>query len=129
MTNFVSLTWSEWETAFSPISNHLSSTPDEQMFETFGDEWEFIKSQDPHNVWTWVSGEGCDLLVNGIAYINRIGYYITADSWKDDTEYEILISKEVECECYQEDGYEDGEYGRADCQECEGSGMITEYVE
>jgi hypothetical protein len=71
-----------------------------------------------------------DLIVAGYHYVNRLGYYITEIPWEDEDDY-ALLSVEVECECYNEEGYEDnnGEYGRADCPECEGYGMVTKYVD
>jgi hypothetical protein len=128
-TEQVSLTWKEWEEQFIPISNHLSKDIDHKMFETFGEEWDFVKAQDSKNVWTWLSGDGCDVIVNGFAYVNRLGYFITKNPWDENKDYELIISVEEECSCYQEDGYEDGEMGDKDCWSCEGSGYITKYVD
>jgi len=119
--------FSAWEEKFKPIKNHFRNDPDETMFETYGEEWEFIKSQDPRYVWTNIQGDYSDLIVAGVAYVNRLHYYITEIPWENEDDY-CLVSVEVECECYNEDGYEDGEMGKADCPECEGYGMVTKYV-
>ena len=130
MTTYVSLTWKEFEEQFRPIKNHLSSDSDQQMFETYGEEVEFVISKVEENkVWTWADGDYCSYVSNGYHDVNRIGYYVCEVPYDEDTEYEIITSTEEECECYNEEGYEDGEMGRADCEECEGYGRITKYAD
>jgi hypothetical protein len=120
--------WSEWEAKFKPIKNHFRDPHHEEIaFETYGEEVAFVQAQDPRYVWTNIQGDYSDLIVAGYAYVNRLQYYITEIPWEDEDEY-VLLSVEEECECYNEEGYEDGEYGRADCDVCEGSGYITRYV-
>ena len=119
--------WDEWEAKFKPIKNHMVNDPDQQMFETYGEEVDFVCTQDNKHVWTWIQGDMSDLIVAGYHYVNRLGYYITEIPWEDEDDY-ALLSVEVECECYKEDGYEDGEFGDANCPECEGYGLVTKYV-
>ena len=127
---YKTLTWKEFEEQFKPIKNHFSSDPDQQMFETYGEEVEFVISKVEENkVWTWADGDYCSYVSNGYHYVNRIGYYVCEVPYDEDTEYEIITSTEEECECYNEEGYEDGEMGRADCEECEGYGRITKYAD
>jgi hypothetical protein len=120
--------WHEWAEKFKPIKNHLVNDPDQQMFETYGEEVEFVSNYDNKYVWTWLQGDMSDLVCAGYHYVNRLGYYISEVPWENEDDY-ALLSVEVECECYNEEGYEDGEYGRADCEECEGAGIITKYID
>ena len=120
--------WHAWEEKFKPIKNHLVNDPDQQMFETYGEEVEFVSNYDNKYVWTYLQGDMSDLVCAGYHYVNRLGYYISEIPWENEDDY-ALLSVEVECECYNEEGYEDGEYGRADCEECEGAGIITKYVD
>jgi hypothetical protein len=126
------LTWKEFETKYKPIPNHITKDTDHPMFETYGEEWDFIKEQDPHKVWTWVQGDMSDLIVAGIGFVNRLGYYVCEEPWTDEWEH-VLLSVEVECKCYSEDEdvveKRDGEYGDPACEECEGYGYRTEYVD
>ena len=117
------LGWNAWAEKYKPKSNHLSKYPDELMYETYGEEHDYIKSMHPNFVWTYVNGDMCDLIVAGYAYVNRLGYYITENPWQNEADY-VLISVERECECYDE---ETGE-GKEDCKICEGYGLKTEYV-
>jgi hypothetical protein len=126
------LGWDAFEKEFKPKQNHLVPS-NNYNFETYDEEWEYIKSLDPHYVWTWVDGDMSSLLVAGVAWVNRISYHVCEIPWQDDTDYEVILSVEVECECYSEDEdvmeSRNGEYGDPDCQICEGYGYRTEYVE
>lgn len=120
--------WNKWEEKYKPIKNKFSKDPDETMFETYGEEVEYVRNVDPKYVWTYLQGDMSDLICAGYHYVNRLGYYITAVPWENEDEY-VLLSVEEECQCYDEEGYENGEYGNPDCQECEGSGYVTNYVD
>ena len=124
--------WQKWEDKFKPIHNHFSNDPDQDMFETYGEEVEFVTKADNKHVWTWIQGDMSDLIVAGYHYVNRLGYYITEVPWDDEYDY-ALLSVEVECECYSEDEdvmeSRNNEMGDPDCQECEGYGLVTKYVD
>jgi hypothetical protein len=122
------LGWDKWADKFKPIKNHLVIDPDEEMFETYGDELEFVRNYDAKHIWTNIQGDESDLIVAGYHYVNRLGYYITEVPWEDEDDY-ALLSVMAECECYNEEGYENGEYGKQDCPECEGYGYVTRYVD
>jgi hypothetical protein len=128
-TKFVSLTWKEFEDKFKPIKNHFRNDPDEIMFETYGEEVDFVRAQDANRIWTYADGDYCSYVGSGYHFVNRIGYYITELPFEDDTQYEIVVSTEQECVCYKEEGYEDGEFGDVNCTECEGYGLVTNYAD
>ena len=128
-TKFVSLTWKEFEDRFKPIKNHFRNDPDEIMFETYGEEVDFVRAQDANRIWTYADGDYCSYVGSGYHFVNRIGYYITELPFEDDTQYEIVVSTEQECVCYKEEGYEDGEFGDVNCTECEGYGLVTNYAD
>jgi hypothetical protein len=115
--------WQKWEDRFKPIHNHFSNDPDQDMFETYGEEVEFVTKADNKHVWTWIQGDMSDLIVAGYHYVNRLGYYITELPWENENDY-ALLSVEVECKCYDD---ESGE-GSLSCEECEGYGLVTKYV-
>ena len=125
--------WTAWETKFKPIKNHFRDPQHEEiMFETYGEELEFVKAQDPKYVWTNIQGDMSDLIVAGFAFVNRLHYYVTEVPWEHEDDY-VLLSVDVECECYSEDDdvmeSRDGEYGNPDCEDCEGNGFVTKYVD
>lgn len=118
--------WAEWEAKFKPKKNHLRNY-DTIDYETYGEEYEYIQSLDPRYVWTSVQGDMADLLVAGVAYVNRLTYIVCEVPWENELDT-CLLSVEEECECYNEDLYENDEYGSPDCDKCEGYGYVTNYV-
>jgi hypothetical protein len=125
------LGYSAWADKYKPIPNKFSKQPDDIIFETYGEEVEFIQAQDPKYVWTNVQGDECDLIVAGYAYVNRLSYYITEIPWENEEDY-VLISVENECECYSDEEdvliKRNDNWGDPDCEKCEGSGYVTNYV-
>ena len=85
------LSWNEWKKEFIPLENHLTSDPGELMFETYGEEHDFVETQDPLNIWTWVRRRRGDILLSGYHIDNRIGHYVTRNSWDIDTDYEVEL--------------------------------------
>lgn len=136
------MTFTQFEEKYKPVINHLDkySTPavPVRMFETHGPEVDYVKSVDEKRVWTWVDGDCSSLLLAGYHYVNRLGYYVCEEPWETGNE-QVLLSVEVECECYDEEaygpytlpsGYEYWESGNPDCElGCEGQGYRTEYVD
>jgi hypothetical protein len=132
--------WSDWEEKYKPIKNHLDKygNGESLMFETYGAEQEYVQSRGEKYVWTFVDGDCSSLIIAGYHFVNRLGYYVTEEPWETGNE-QVLLSVEVECECYNEDGYEHTyanpelgtytEFGDPDCKLCEGQGYRTEYLD
>jgi len=86
-----------WANIYKPIKNSISSTSgwDGTMFETHGEELEFVLKQHPQNVWTWWDVDGGSQLVAGYHIVNRIGYFITENQWQEPMEsYDVEILEE-----------------------------------
>lgn len=85
MADFKEMTMEEWEATYKPITNHIDKNASFQnesgegiMFETYGDELAFVKSQNPLCIWTYGDGDdGGSYIWNGYHFINRLGYFIT----------------------------------------------------
>lgn len=104
------LTWEQFVEQYKPIKNKFTKDPDQVMFETYGEEVEFVKQQDPYHIWTYVDGDTASLTINGWAFVNRIGYYVTEVPWKEEDYYEIDIQPWPEsCEACGEAETLDGE--------------------
>lgn len=101
MDKFIEMDYDKWLKNYKPIYNHLddnASFQDETgkgiMFETYGDEVEFVKSQDPAKIWTYGDGDdGGGYIWAGWSFINRIGYFITEVPCPPDTEIQIQIDE------------------------------------
>lgn len=126
------ISWDTWVEKYRPIPNPIASSPavdDVLMYETYGEELELIKQTNPNNIWTMVDGDMSTIILAGWHFVNRIGYYITEVPWTDERET-VLISVEVECECFDQDRYDEGEEaGDPECNQCEGYGLRTEYLD
>jgi len=135
------ITFTQFEEKYKPVVNHLDkyAGPNNvsRMFETYGPEVKYVQSRHEKYVWTWVDGDACSLLLAGYHYVNRLGYYVCEEPWETGNE-QVLLSVEVECECYDEEaygpytlpnGHEYWESGNPECKVCEGQGIRTEYVD
>lgn len=97
--HFIEMTEEEWFATYKPIPNHIdknASFSDGEhgyMFETYGDEVEFVKKADPAYIWTYGDGDdGGSYIWNGWSFVNRIGYFITEVPCPADTTIQIKIS-------------------------------------
>ena len=98
MNDFIELTEEEWFETFKPLPNHIdedaSFNDGDQgyMFETYGEELDFIKAQEPNRIWTYVDGDdGGTYIVDGKAIVNRIGYFVTTVPYDDKQYYQITV--------------------------------------
>lgn len=87
------LSFEEWEAKYKPKKNHLvegASFQDESgvgiMFETYGVEVDYVKSNSPQHIWTYVDEDGKGYILAGWHFINRLGYFVTTVPWTDEWE-------------------------------------------
>jgi hypothetical protein len=74
------ITLEEWDKTYKPINNHLDEHASfgGAMFETFGEELDFVRSHLDKFIWTYIDGEDdATYIVEGYHLVNRIGYFIT----------------------------------------------------
>lgn len=72
----------EFVAIYQPVANHLNPHASfawglgyGTLFETFGGELDYVRSQPIGHVWTLVSGDG-DAILSGFHFVNRVGYFI-----------------------------------------------------
>jgi hypothetical protein len=95
MHNFIEMTEDEWFETYKPIKNHIevNSSFDGHMFETYGDEYEFVKSTPSNHIWMYGDGDdGGSYVWSGWGFVNRIGYFITEIPFPENTTIQIKIS-------------------------------------
>lgn len=105
-TNFIELTFEEWCEQYKPIVNHLDDNASFDngdggiMFETYGAEVEFVKSQSPANIWMYGSGDdGGTYVWNGWGFVNRLGYFITEVPCPPDLHIQVQVGEpDLTCE-------------------------------
>jgi hypothetical protein len=62
------------------------------LFETFGEELEFVRGQNPRTIWTLVdSGDGDVYLESGYHHVNRIGYLLSTEPVPAGVQIQVLI--------------------------------------
>jgi hypothetical protein len=100
-TKLIELTFDEWLETYKPITNHIdtnASFQDESgngiMFETYGEEVEFVKQQDPNRIWMYGSGDdGGTYIWSGWGFVNRLGYFITEVPFSDSEIVQVLVAE------------------------------------
>ena len=128
MDNFIEMTFEEADEQFKFMVNNYDENAsfDGLMFETYGDEVEYVKSK-PHNrIWTYGDGDDGGLYIwSGWSFVNRIGYFITEVPCPPDTTIQIKVSSYwFYCEgCgaeFEDEGQEVNEkfYDLGFCPEC-----------
>ena len=77
---------------YKPIKNKFDDDApwSGNMFETYGEELEFVRQQPKENIWTITEdGDTFDILP-GFHLVNRWGYLVTEKKWKTGDEYIIM---------------------------------------
>ena len=100
--NFIELSEDEFDDLFPLVQNHLNPTASWAfddgpgcLFETYGEELEFVKRQDPLTVWTLVDGEDGDLyVISGPHFVNRIGYLVSTIPFAEGMTVQVRIEME-----------------------------------
>jgi hypothetical protein len=76
---FVEMDFDTWMDTYRPV---LDERGDIRMFETYGEDLEFLQQQDYHHVWTYLSDGDYDSITNGFRFVNRLCYYMTQKPWE-----------------------------------------------
>lgn len=58
-------------------------SPDNFLFETYGEDYDKVTKTDPNHIWTLLDCDGKMYIVPGWHYVNRMNYFITKNPWKD----------------------------------------------
>ncbi len=98
-TIFTELSEDEFDELYPLVANHLNPTAGWTyedgrgcLFETFGEELEFVKRQNPLTIWTLLDGDDGDMYVlSGPHFVNRIGYLISMFPRADDATVQVRI--------------------------------------
>jgi len=104
--DFIELTEDQFDEQFPLVTNHLNPNAswafgegEGCLFETYGEELEFIRQQDPNRVWTIVDGDDGDLsVISGFHFVNRIGYLLSRDPVPHNRLIEVRIPMNIEDE-------------------------------
>lgn len=108
MVEFVEMDEDAWIEKYRPVGNMFkgSAAFNGTMFETFGEEVDYVFAQPVENVWTYISGDG-EAIVQGRSLVNRIGYFVCEVPW--DLEHDVQVELEAWGDPEEDDRY---------CEEC-----------
>jgi hypothetical protein len=101
---FTELSEDEFDALYPLVPNHLNPSagwaPGEGrgcLFETYGEELEFVRRQDPRTIWTMLDGDDGDLyLASGYHLVNRIGYLVSTVAVPESVSIEVHTPTERE---------------------------------
>ncbi len=91
----IQLTEDAWLETYKPFINTLDENAswNGTLYETYGDEEDYIRQQDCQFIWTLTEYEGIQYIVNGIAYVNRLGYFICAVPWEEGLTITVTVEE------------------------------------
>jgi hypothetical protein len=88
--SIINLELDEWFEKYKPIENHFNREEgpyENMMFETYGEEEEHVKKQNPNHIWTLINCENEEsYIVSGWHFVDRNGYFITEHPWTNNEE-------------------------------------------
>ncbi len=92
----INITEDEFFEKYKPIKNHinLNAAFDGCMFETYGDEINFVFNvlkSDNKNVWTIIESDDTIYYISGYHLVNRFGYLITEESVPEGLEISVVL--------------------------------------
>lgn len=101
---FIELTEEAFDEQYALVQNHLNPSASWAygesggcLFETYGDEFAFVRQCDPRTVWTLVDGNDGDMyLVSGLHYVNRIGYLVSRDPIEENTTVQVHLPMQTD---------------------------------
>ena len=142
MNDLIELTQEEWFDKFKPIPNHIddnasfSDGDNGYMFETYGEELDFVKSHQSNRIWTYCDGDNSGTYIfQGMRIVNRIGYFVTIVPFDANKDYQIQISNDdvyvcPNCDEEWEDEVAALHYDKfEDLEKCAGCATIEEIAE
>lgn len=92
--------WELFVDRHKPVKNTLHDNMPQDapfegfMFETYGKEFEFVRSQDFHKVFTLVEGDtgGKLYVASGFHRVNRMGYFVVEVPWTAENELKVYYA-------------------------------------
>ena len=87
-------TFDEWVEKYKPVKNQFEETSFEGCSFDYSedDQWEFVKKQNPANIWTMVWAEDTHTIIPGFHWVNRDSYFVTElPVQKEDLSTEFIV--------------------------------------
>jgi len=87
---------------YKPIYNHIRNPEYQEgqtkgneigspmYFETYGEDLEYVKKQNPNLIWTMIEGDQGMYIAQGFHWVNRWVYLVASEPFKEGDEYEYV---------------------------------------
>lgn len=114
----------EWDKIYSPVKNHLDENAsfDGVMFETYGQEVEYVLVKDNRYVWTYIQGDDGMYIIPNYHLVNRIGYFITNKPWENE-DISVIVSLDRDWQGHLRD-LSEAELAEIMCWDCGENSML-----
>lgn len=83
ITKLPMLSIDEFVERYKPILNHFREDEETDLFETYGEEIEFVLKQPNTKIWTLVDGDSGLVIEAGYHIVNRVHHFVTENEWTD----------------------------------------------
>ena len=90
----------QFVSVYQPLVNHLDTSASFDwgdgrgtLFETFGDELTFVRSQAREKIWTLLTVDDVFTIVSGFHFVNRLGYFICKISIEPGLTVEVPLKR------------------------------------
>lgn len=86
---------------FCPIVNHIDANASFDfgyggcMFETYGEEFEYVRMQKPYCIWTLIEEDGLLFVGSGLHIVNRLGYFVSQTPVQGDEMLSFRFDQDV----------------------------------
>jgi len=96
---FIELTEDQFDDRFPLVPNHINPSAGWAigeaggcLFETHGEEFAFLKRQNPQRIWTLVDGDDGDMyVISGLHFVNRVGYLLSTIAVPEDVTIQVHL--------------------------------------
>jgi hypothetical protein len=61
---------------------------------TYGEEFEFVRQQNPARIWTLIEADGVLYAESGLHFVNRLGYFVAETPVQDGEGVSFCLSDE-----------------------------------
>ena len=97
--SLIELTEDQFDEQYVLIRNHINPSAGWVygegrgcLFETYGEEFDFVRRYDPKKVWTLVDGDDGDMyVISGLHFVNRVGYLLSRDPVPDNVTVQVHV--------------------------------------
>jgi hypothetical protein len=109
---FIELSEDSFDATYPLVTNHINLNASWAcgegtgcLFETYGEELDFVRAQDPLTIWTLLDGDDGDLyLASGYHIVNRIGYLVSTVPVAEGVSVQVRIEMQTQEEIDESNG-------------------------